>query len=81
MELATEHLVLRPVDLDDLDFYVELRNQLDSLASPRREPRSRGEVGQGRGPGAFDSGRRLDAPSGWVRPHRTGGGEPMDVVP
>ena len=44
MELTSERLVLRPAVLADLDFYVELRNHPEILASPRREPRPRSEV-------------------------------------
>lgn len=47
MELTSERLVLRPLDVDDLNFAVELRNQLDRLASPSPEPRSRAEVERG----------------------------------
>ncbi len=44
MELASKRLVLRPLQLDDLDFYVEVRNRLDSLVSPRPESRPRSEI-------------------------------------
>ena len=36
--------MLRPADLGDLAFYVELRNHPDVLESPGREPRPRSEV-------------------------------------
>jgi [ribosomal protein S5]-alanine N-acetyltransferase len=44
MELTSEHLVLRPADRRDLDFYVDLRNHPDILALPRRQPRPRSDV-------------------------------------
>ncbi len=44
MELTSERLVLRPTDLRDLDFYVELRNHPEILALPRRQPRPRSDV-------------------------------------
>lgn len=44
VELTSERLVLRPADLGDLEFYVELRNHPEILASPPREPRPRSEV-------------------------------------